>query len=346
MSKKTLSVCIAAYNRHDKLRPLLDSILSDSENLDELLICEDMSPERELIRDIVSEYIKKYGNLIKYVENDQNLGYDANLRNLVANASSDFITFVNNDDLLADGAVSKIARFINDNPDASVICRSYSTFYTDPNVPNELFIYFKEDRVFENFERSISTFYRRSVVLSGITFKREFIKNEVTDKYDGSLLYQLYYVIKSLQRGPGFFISDVIANYRLDGIPDFGNAPSERRFHTPTKQTPESSVNFMKFYLKIAFDNLDSVCYKNILADLSNYSYPVLAIQRNLGLIKYFKYCSKLSALGIGSKYFTTYKYLLMILNVRITAWGIRTIKRWYGSTPIIGNVESGNILK
>jgi len=77
-----LSVCIPAYNRKEFMVPLLDSILmQDYEDLD-VVICEDKSPQRDEIKNIVQTYIieKKINpNKIKYFENKYNLGYDKNL---------------------------------------------------------------------------------------------------------------------------------------------------------------------------------------------------------------------------------------------------------------------------
>lgn len=57
-----ISVCIPSYNRAKFLRPLLDSVLAQDYDPYEIIICEDLSPEREEIREVVNEYLRKLPN--------------------------------------------------------------------------------------------------------------------------------------------------------------------------------------------------------------------------------------------------------------------------------------------
>nr|MDH4481915.1 glycosyltransferase family A protein [Rhodoferax sp.] len=102
------SICIPAYNRARHLRPLLDSLLQHDFGSLEIVICEDVSKERPLIAAIVKEYQEHTGIRIAYFENEVNLGYDANIRNLVAKATGRFCFFMGNDDLMCAGALSHV----------------------------------------------------------------------------------------------------------------------------------------------------------------------------------------------------------------------------------------------
>jgi abequosyltransferase len=89
--KNKLSVCIPSYNRAKYLSQVLDSVLSQKEFLFEIVVCEDYSPEREDIRKVVNGYKQKYGDLIVYHENAVNLGFDANLRQLLRTFASSWV---------------------------------------------------------------------------------------------------------------------------------------------------------------------------------------------------------------------------------------------------------------
>src|SRR6266542_3876798 len=93
-ARKLFSVCIPAYNRARHLRTLLDSIFEQDFSDYEIVICEDKSREREPIASIVREYQSRYPDMLRYWENDTNLGYDANIRNLVEKASGKFCFFM------------------------------------------------------------------------------------------------------------------------------------------------------------------------------------------------------------------------------------------------------------
>jgi len=104
MDKPFFSICIPAYNRAEFLPALLESIISQDNTSYEVIIAEDVSPERLTISEIVNSYRQRLD--IKFILNDCNLGYDKNLQNLIANAEGIYILFMGNDDLLAYNALS------------------------------------------------------------------------------------------------------------------------------------------------------------------------------------------------------------------------------------------------
>jgi len=63
-----LSVCIPAYNRPEVLKPLLDSILSQDFASYEIVICEDKSPKRKEIAEIVRSYQLKHTRTKKILD--------------------------------------------------------------------------------------------------------------------------------------------------------------------------------------------------------------------------------------------------------------------------------------
>src|SRR5205085_2678700 len=96
--RPTFSICIPAYNRAQHLGPLLDSIFAQDFKDFEVVICEDKSRERESIAKITRDFATRFPGTIFYYENEENLGYDANIRNLISKASGQFCFFMGNDD--------------------------------------------------------------------------------------------------------------------------------------------------------------------------------------------------------------------------------------------------------
>ena len=95
-NKLKISVCIPAYNRPEFLVPLLDSISSQDYTNYEIVICEDSSPLRKQIKDIVLKYSLTFPGEINYYENKSNLGYDGNIRNLISKAKGEYcFCFIN-----------------------------------------------------------------------------------------------------------------------------------------------------------------------------------------------------------------------------------------------------------
>ena len=191
-SQPKISVCIPAYNRAAVLPELLESILTQDFSDFEIVINEDGSPERSEIRAVVEHYSVQFPGILKYFENEHNLGYDANLRSLIDRSNGEYCMFMGNDDLMCPGALKIVVGAIARHPQIGVFLRSFAAFDDTPNNIVQTFRYFDREIFFPAGARSISTFYKRSVVIPGVTLHREAAQQFATERFDGTLLYQIY----------------------------------------------------------------------------------------------------------------------------------------------------------
>lgn len=341
-----ISVCIPAYNRAGVLPVLLDSIVRQECRDFEVLICEDCSPERKAIQTIVSRYQQDYPGLIRYVENETNLGYDGNLRRLIEQAHGQYCLFMGNDDVMCDGALVAVAEALGRYSNVGVVLRSYAAFDESPENIVQEFRYFPRETLFPAGADTIATVFRRSVVISGMVVHRQEALKYATAQFDGSLLYQLYLVACILTSMNAVYLPKVLVLYRNGGVPDFGNSEAERGKFVPREHTPESSLHFMRSMLNIAkfVETRHGVnVYRRIVQDIANYSYPVLAIQSDKPLPVFWNYARQLAAMGFGaSKMFYVYLVLLTVFPSKTIDRAITFVKRRLGFTPVIGNVFRG----
>ncbi len=343
---RRFSVCIPAYNRPEMLPPLLESILSQDYDDYEIVICEDKSAGREDIRDIAETYAQKHAGRIAYYENEENLGYDGNLRRLIDRATGQYCMFMGNDDLMCPGALMTVASALDRHPDVGVVLRSYASFDGDPGCINQVNRYFDRETFFPAGPRTITTFYRRSVVIPGIVIHREAARRYATDRFDGTLLYQLYLAANILVDMNGLFLPEIIVLYRNGGIPEFGNSEKEKARFVPSAQTPESSIHFMQGMLDIAAwveQTRNVPIFVPILKDIGNYSYPILAIQAHLPLHVFAHYSYRLARLGMWKSWiFFAYFASIILLGTGRMDSVIRFIKKRLTYTPAIGRVYKG----
>lgn len=341
-----ISVCIPAYNRARVLPALLDSILVQDYPHFEIVICEDQSPEREKIRSVVARYQADNAGTIRYFENETNLGYDGNLRRLVEQSTGRYCLFMGNDDLMCPGALGAVASATERHPAIGVVLRSYAAFDSSPDNIVQEFRYFPHETFFPAGADTIATVFRRSVVISGMVVHREEARRYATDRFDGSLLYQLYLVACILTAMNAVYLPAILTLYRNGGIPDFGNSEKERGKFVPKEHTPESSLHFMRSMLDIARyveDTHRVAIYEAILRDIGNYSYPVLAIQTDKPLPVFWSYAYRLAKMGFGrNAMFYLYVVLLTLLSPRTIDRCIAVVKRRLGYTPVLGNVYRG----
>lgn len=342
-----ISVCIPAYNRAAVLPELLESVLTQDFCDFEIVINEDGSPEREQIRKVVDYYSALYPERIRYFENEENLGYDANLKSLIERARGEYCLFMGNDDLMCPGALKVISSAISRYPKVGVFLRSFAAFDGTPSNIVQTFRYFDKELFFPAGARSISTFYKRSVVIPGVTIRREAALQFATNRFDGSLLYQIYLIANILVEWNGVFSPEIVTWYRNGGVPDFGNSASEKGKFVPRTRTIDSSVSFMRGMLEIARyveETRHVEIFRSILKDLSNYSYPILSVQAEKPVLDFFKYYVALIKLGFGRQLlFHMYFFSILLLGTRrmenIIAW----MKKKLGHTPNIGSVYTGD---
>jgi len=342
MKKRTLlTVCIPAYNRAALLAPLLESILGQDFDDFDVLICEDGSPERMAIADVVQSFRQLHPGRIHYEENATNLGYDGNIRRLVERANGQYCVFMGNDDLLCVGALAFIAASIQRQPDCGVVVRSYASFENRPDRVKQVFRYFPQEHVLPAGAQAVFTAYRRSVVISGMVIHRDAAISVATSRFDGTLLYQLYLVGMVLAQRSVVFVPQIIALRRDGTPPDFGNSASERGKFVPHDQTPESSIHFMQGMLAIAqhvgvATQLD--VFSTIRADISNYAYPILSIQAKRPFHVFVKYGLDLARLGLWrAPLFHLYFITLLLIGPDRSDRIINMIKRRLGHTPRFG---------
>lgn len=331
-----ISICIPSYNRPSEIRRLLDSI--DTIHVDEIeiVVCEDNAPKREEVRKQVLDFKSKTKYSVNYIENKVNCGYDKNLRNLICSAKGHFIMFMGDDDLFIPGAFDDFFAFSKQNSDCGYILRSYRNNYADGS--HQDFHYFNGDKFFEASDETYISMFDKSVFVSGFTIRRDCALEFETDRFDSSLLYQLYLLAEVCRKYPAAYCHTLLTQAIEGGIPYFGSSESEKGTYTPGKITLDNSVNFMRWYAVI----LDYIAKKyhndtniRVKQNMSKYSYGFLKEQRNNGLKVFNQYTRELKRLGFASSpYFYVYYVGLVLLGVRGCDKIINCIKKIVGHRP------------
>ncbi len=333
-----LSICIPSYNRTDELVRLLNSIDCQRDAV-EIVICEDKSPRRAEIAHAVHEFKSKSQYKINYYENNVNLGYDGNIRHLIEVAIGEFVLFMGDDDFFIAGALDRFISFLKENSDAGYILRAYYMEHEDGTL--EIFRYHNGVKRFEPNPSVAAWLFKRTVSIGGVTFKRESALKAATNKFDGTLLYQLHLVLEIATREISVYSDIPVAimaqTYRKDK-PMFGSAQNEQRFVTG-KVTALNSIIFTRGFFDIAeaFDKKYQENVSNFIRnDLSKYSYPFLSIQRKNGFFAFIRYAVRLAKeTKINQTYhFYLYTCALLFLGEYLCDRLIIFIKKRIGYTP------------
>lgn len=330
-----LSIGIPSYNRPKELLRLLNSIDLKNNEI-EIVICEDKSPKRKEIGMVVSDYSEKNQVNLTYIENETNLGYDANIRKLIEVCKGKFILFMGDDDVFVSGGLEKYIQFLKKNKDMGYVLKTSQLVHANGEV--EIFKYYSQTKFFEPGFETFVELFRKSVFISGFIINRPIAAKYSTSQFDGTLLYQLYVLAEVVLKERAAFCDIMLTQQYEEGIPYFGSSESEKELYTPGTITVENSINFIKSYFiitKYLDDTYGIEATKRVKEDMSKYSYPILSIQRLKKTSEFRRYAKELKTIGLANTiYFNIYYYALLIFGKKNCDFVIRNLKKIIGKTP------------
>lgn len=336
--KPFVSICILSYNRPETLLRLLRTIDTVRTDEIEVVVCEDASPRQQEIRGVVSDFRAKQSYPVLYFENEKNLGYDGTFCELVRRASGTWLVFMGDDDEFVPGAIDKVLSFLDRNSNLGYVLKSHYLIHDDQE--KERFRYFGKSEFFDPGVETYVELFRKSVFIAGFTIRRECAAPYLTNRFDGTMLIQLYLLAETVLKCPAAYFDEPFTQQYASHQHNVGDVmfDRERNIFVPRKPTLDISLNFLKSFALITefVDekyNLKSTSL--IKKDMSKYFYPSLAVHRDAGLGFFLKYVKELNKLGFNaSAYYYIYVIMLSLLGRRTCDWGIRAIKRILGRTP------------
>ena len=299
------------------MRPLLDSIAEQNFADIEIVVCEDKSPERELIRREISSFERFSSITILYIENSENLGYDANIRKLVEVSSGRFCFFMGNDDIMAVGALKTVHDILCSHADAGFVLKSYAWFDNVPERTNQEVRYFQDVRYFEPSVDSVALCFRRSGVISGFIVDRDLAFQASTDRFDGYLYYQMHLVAYVLERAGAVTCPSVLVLCRNSEPPDFGASRAEAGVFTPGAYTVAARLKMLAGISAI-LDHSESRglvgIKQKVLRDYANYFFPYIRDQLDAPMRQYWMLYAGYCKLGYWR--FAMFHFYMIICRV------------------------------
>lgn len=178
---KLLSICIPTYNGAKYIRENLDIMIKQIQenNLSDVEIVVSDNCSTDSIPQIMSEYVTKYPDIIRYSRNDKNLGYDGNVMKLMKLAVGKYIHLFGDDDYFAPNGLIRLHNVLKNNPDLSILV--LSNFYHRNDNYNEIVsrkglqeVFSNKDRIYINdSDNFIIDVEDRAWPNTNIVFKKE-----------------------------------------------------------------------------------------------------------------------------------------------------------------------------
>lgn len=337
-----LTILILSYNRPKELERLLENIISElpphAPGRFKIHVAEDCSPKQGEIRYVINNFIPHFeeiGSQLVGFYNDVNLGYDANFRSSIDRVDTDYVMIFGDDDIFEPQGLIKVNNYLESNRNLQFVLRAWRS-KDIRSEKSQRFRYFPNDFNSTASFRNILKVFRKSIFISGLIFNSDFAKAQMSNEYDGTLLYQLYLLTRLTDIDRIGYISDEIVCRFEGGEFFFGSSKNEPDFK-PNVLEPQHSLNFIN-NIKLIIDKSDfSEQQKHLLIkDFSKYSFPFLSIQRrSCSFFSFFKYSFDLYKLGFASSiYFYIYLFMLVLLGHRLSEKLIISLKNVLKNTP------------
>lgn len=179
---KTISVVMCTYNGERFIREQLDSIVSQTYPIYELIIQDDCSSDNTI--EIIKEYVPKY-KYIKLYQNKQNIGFNLNFKTAILKATGDYIAISDQDDIWYENKLEKQINAITKYSLCTTECHRDSSY--SPNSMNQII------RPIITFEYLL---FASSIPGHSMLTEKDFVQ-ETISKWDNSINYDWWIAINA-----------------------------------------------------------------------------------------------------------------------------------------------------
>lgn len=114
-----ISIIMGVYNCADTLPEAIDSILAQTEQNWQLIMCDDGSKDATLR--VAQTYAKQYPGKIIVIRNEQNIGLNATLNHCLQYAVGEYIARMDGDDISLPTRFERELEFLEEHPEFSVV---------------------------------------------------------------------------------------------------------------------------------------------------------------------------------------------------------------------------------
>lgn len=211
-----VSVALCTYNGEPYLTEQLDSILSQTAAVDEVVICDDGSGDQTI--QILCDYQAKYPGLFKVFQNETNLGFIKNFEKAICLCKYPIIIISDQDDIWENSKVAETVNFLEKNPQFDGVFHDLKLI--DGQIRQPSYLNWKGIS-----HKDVITEIENHILFEALVRKGSFIlgcalaiRKEALQKYgmqDFPIAHDYYIVQKLSSKNKLGFIPASLSSYRL-----------------------------------------------------------------------------------------------------------------------------------
>lgn len=214
-----VSVCIPTYNRSNYLQYSLNSVLNQSYQDFELIICDDASTDNT--PEIVSQF---NDHRIKYLRHPQNIGRSKNMRSGFAQSQGEYFMKFDDDDAITKEFLSKTIAILDNNKNVDFVCTNHwiidANNRRNESATRENSEKWGKNKIQEGIIKDLltETFEYQSLQVGSTLFRKkclekvDYMRPEADGCEDFDLLVRL-----ALDEAIGYFLPELLMEYRFHG---------------------------------------------------------------------------------------------------------------------------------
>ncbi|MGQ0560709.1 MAG: glycosyltransferase family 2 protein [Gemmatimonadota bacterium] len=189
------SICIPQHNRTSFLIAALRSLERQTFRDFEVCISDDASTDGREAE--LRQYLERSRLKYEYVRQEQNLRYDGNLRAAIALARGRYCFLLGNDDGLTErGTLERLAALLRQQGEPNVVLTNYRDA-----ASGRVFRRVASTGLLGSGVNAAVTHFRSFSFVSGVAIETRRAHEHATSRWDGSEMYQVYLVARTLAQG-------------------------------------------------------------------------------------------------------------------------------------------------
>ena len=305
-----LSICITSYKRVRELLRCLESIKTIYSQSVEIVVSEDHSEQRDLIRKQVNIFSNSSDILTRFNSNEVNLGYDRNLQTLIGLAKGKYILFLSDDDSLIEGSLDRIIQLLLTNQ----LNVAFTPFIRENIVKRS----YRDSFILDKGAKSIRKYLLDAILFSGLIFRKELVVSYSAERFVNLNYFQVYLFLSVVFEHDGQYINIPLVNCNEDGENAFGIASSSKKnVLLSDRKSVFSNLEFHKGLLETIriFEQDKKIdILTGFSKEYSLRSYQGLSKARISGIQVYRDYWKLLTSLDIHLTWVVYLYYLLLLV--------------------------------
>lgn len=311
------SICITSYNRVKELERMLKSVDSVKyKDSIEIVVSEDKSPKKELIKEVVEDYKKATPYKVVFNTNENNLGYDRNLGKLKSLASGKFIIYMSDDDMFNPQQLDLYLDYILEH-DCDM---AFQPFTDIPGYKRE----YSQSFFIKPSEANVAKHIDDAILFSGLTFKKEKIEDLNSEPFLNSYYFQVYMFMTTLYKWGGHFINIPLVSCVGDGENGYGLSDSSVKSELlADRKSIYSKLEFNRGLIKVIgiFDDENKTKVKDLYArEYTIHLLPDMCKARVMGKDAYKKLLDMQESLDIKLTFeYSVYKIFIALFGGKLT---------------------------